>query len=724
MAKKKSAAGRSVKRRWLWPLVIITVAFVVRLIHLLSIESSPLFSYLQMDSLFYYETALKFAAGTLLAEGPFFKAPLYPILLGMIYKITGPSYFLPRLLQIMLGSTSCLLIYLLARRFYSTKIAITSGMTAALYGILIYFDNEILIPALIVFLDLLSILLLLKFEESGRKRMLFISALLLGLSSIARPNVLIFLPAVLYWLWRLSKRAKMWKKTTLLYVLGVVLMILPVTIANYTAGEELIFFGHYGGINLAIGNNEWSDGRTAVLPGTSAEFWPGYYDAVTIAEEHSGRKLTPGEVSDFWYRQGVNYIVTEPLDWLKLQLRKLSYLIGAYEISNNKHIYFFAEQSPILKLLIWDKLVFFPLGIILPFAVMGLLMRKGQGRKEFLIRSFVLLYAVSILIFFVTSRYRLPMLPFVVIWAAAGFWTIADLYRKSNFSRFCTGLAILIVAIVICNGVSYIPGLSPRLDSEYEGRLQLGGAYYNTGRYELAAQQYYQAVKLNPRSARAFTNLANSLHKQNEDSLAVDYYKNALAVDRDFEAAQYGLARIYKATDQIDDLWELIEHRLGKERKTPWALKSYAYLHTVIQEPDLAAELYEEAYQADKSDLEALFKKAEVYLQGDFRLEAQQEFERIIRLAPNSVEAHANLGQVYARQRRFDDAIQQYEWVIRRDPDHPAAYFNLATIYIQTNNVSKAQQMIERVIYLGGSNEAVELLQRRVETLKQSPTDN
>ena len=91
----------------------------------------------------------------------------------------------------------------------------------------------------------------------------------LGLSAIARPNVLLFGPAIVVWLAIVHRREAL---RALIYVAcvttGCLLVILPITIRNYVVGKDVALIATQGGVNFYIGNNPQADGRTAIVPGT------------------------------------------------------------------------------------------------------------------------------------------------------------------------------------------------------------------------------------------------------------------------------------------------------------------------------------------------------------------------------------------------------------------------------------------------------------------------
>src|SRR3990172_4326333 len=187
-------------REKLFLLGLFVFSLVLRLVYLLQIESNPFFYNPILDSLFHDLWAKSIASGDWLGEGVFFRAPFYPYFLALIYKIFGPDLFLARLIQHLIGSFSVILVYLLARKLFERKTAVISGILASTYWIFIYFEGELLLDFLLVFLDVLLILLLYRAVDRPGFRNWFGAGIILGFSAITRPNILIFVPFILLWL--------------------------------------------------------------------------------------------------------------------------------------------------------------------------------------------------------------------------------------------------------------------------------------------------------------------------------------------------------------------------------------------------------------------------------------------------------------------------------------------------------------------------------------------
>ena len=289
----------------------------------------------------------------------------------------GHGYVVPRVVQAVIGALSCGLLFLIGRRLFGRAVAAVAGFAAAGYWILIYFDGELLIPTLIVFIDLLLIWLLLRAGRAPSIAVHATAGVVLGLSAIARPNVLLFAPAIVVWL--LVTHRRRWKRALLGVICvtaGCLLVVLPVTVRNYVVGDDMVLIASQGGVNSYIGNNPESDGRTAIVPGTPGGWWEGYYATVERAENARGRELKPSEVSDYYYEQAWEFMRTQPREFFKLLGLKLTLFWSAWEIGNNKNIYFWVERfTPTLR---WLPLGF---GVVGPLGIVGLVLcwrRRGE----------------------------------------------------------------------------------------------------------------------------------------------------------------------------------------------------------------------------------------------------------------------------------------------------------------------------------------------------------
>ncbi len=509
---------------------VVLLAFLVRVVYVLQMRSSPLFAQPVMDSLYHVELARAFAEGGDRHPGPFFRAPLYPWFLGLLFKCCGDGLLLPRLVQCVFGSLSTLLVYAIGKRAFDARVGFVAALMAATYWVLVYFDGELLIPTLVVPLYLLGLWLTLGVGElaaagedarAGRTRKLCSAAgLAWGVAALARPNALLFMPAVALWIAYLfraqGRRALL---PALLFSAGLLAPILPVTAYNTFVEGDAVLISTQGGVNFWIGNNPGSDGSSAIVPNTRAGWWEGYADAIAQAQAAEGRELRPSEVSRHYAGRAWDFIFSQPGAAADLGLRKLRLFWSDWELGNNQVIRFFAYRfGPIVR--------FLPLGfgVLAAAGLCGLFLSlRGRGAQLFPLWGFVLVYSASVVAFFINARFRVPILPVLMVYAAwCGVWIFECLRTR----RLGPALAVLAAITGFSLWSRDLPQGVRTDDSN--GLAQLAVAESIRGNHDLAVRYFEQAVRVHPFNFQARTNLAKLLQRQGRPAEALVHAKQAV----------------------------------------------------------------------------------------------------------------------------------------------------------------------------------------------------
>ena len=130
-----------------WPKLaaLAVLALGLRLVYLFQAADSPFFDTPIVDARSYTEYARELATGTWAGRPmPFWQAPFYPYFLAVLFSFFGENYYLPRLLQALAGTVTCLLVFKLGREVFSPTVGWIAALGAALYGPFLYFEGELL----------------------------------------------------------------------------------------------------------------------------------------------------------------------------------------------------------------------------------------------------------------------------------------------------------------------------------------------------------------------------------------------------------------------------------------------------------------------------------------------------------------------------------------------------------------------------------------------------
>jgi 4-amino-4-deoxy-L-arabinose transferase-like glycosyltransferase len=438
--------------RWRDALIIFGVALLARMLYLLEAGQQPGFNVFTMDQEYHLEWARGLLSGVWpppydsLRGDVYFRAPLYPHFLAGVFHLFGPHALAVRIVQMVIGSVSSALAYGIAVKAFGRRAGLMAGLLCAIYWVLIYFDGELLLPVLQVFFLLSGTLAIFTSVERGSRTLAGLAGLALGLYAITRADILTFLPVALFWLIYATKdmphRLRM--ALALFFAIGAFAPPTAVSVRNKIVGDDWVLVASQGGVNYYIGNNPLSNGMQAVVPGTDESWWGGREDTIRIAEEAAGRKLRPSEVSDYWYGRAFAYISAQPGHWLQLTGRKALAMIMDPEIPNNEPYearrgrYITLRAVPLSFGIIFGLFLVFLPALLRPQGIpsLGLPPREGP-RQHFVVflLLFLLVYALSVIAFFVTGRFRVPLLPFIIMGASATLVWLWDLLRSGSFGR-------------------------------------------------------------------------------------------------------------------------------------------------------------------------------------------------------------------------------------------------------------------------------------------------
>ena len=601
--------------------LVVGVALAVRAAHLWMLSSSPLWTATMGDAVAYLDWARRIAAGDWLGTDAFYQAPLYPYFIAAIWTITGESLAALKVVQICLGAASCGLLAWSAGRIFTPATGLVAGLLLAVYPAAVFFDglvqktvlDGLLLSGLIAFVALVS-------TRTSWPRAVGLGVVL-GLLALTRENALVGIPVVLWWLWL---RGGSWRQAAAGVLLGAAMVLMPVGIRNFALGGSLELTTSQLGPNLYIGNNPEATGLYVPLrPGHgSAEFER--RDAIELAEAATGRALRPGEVSRFWRDRAVAWAVAHPADSLRLLAKKLLLTWNAEEAADTEDIATHAEWSAVLRL---RRVVHF--GVLAPLGLLGLWIHRQRRRELGVFVVLVPVYTAAVAAFYVFDRYRFPLVPFLMIFAAAAATSGVAWWRRSSVAERLSGVAIAAVAAVACNW--------PLLSSDAmqsATAFNLGYHLASTGRDDDAVAAYRRSIAFLPTHARARANLGSLLTQRGEHDEALAQLREAVRL----------------------------------EPALPSALTNLGIELSSRQQAGEAVAVLRRALSVDPSNVEATYNLGVAYASLGDHERALHWFQETIRAQPSHAQAENNIGVILAMRGDVRGALAHFANAVDRAP--------------------------------------------------------
>jgi tetratricopeptide (TPR) repeat protein len=342
--------------------------------------------------------------------GAFYQPPLYPTFLALLELLGFASAWQIAFVQCVLGSATAVLLVAIGRRLasddkHARAVGLVCGLSSALYGPFVLFDVDVLPSSCVSLLLATALWLGLRPGKVGIADGALGSSL--GLGIVAWPLLCVFVPVLL----ALRLRAVP-GRLALLTLVVVAAASAPVALtARHNARHEAagVLVSHNLGINLWLGNNPaWRDTWRA-RPGAAFE---------PELERPDREGVTrPGARSDFFVRLVLRDALARPGPAVSRTAQKLFYLWSGPEIRRDQDIELMREASPVLRVLQWRAGVAFPFGVVAPLALLALWRRRSEPVVRCLALG-VLAYSLLLALFFVSARYRLPLVLVLLPFAA------------------------------------------------------------------------------------------------------------------------------------------------------------------------------------------------------------------------------------------------------------------------------------------------------------------
>ena len=701
----RSTAAR-VHFGWATASAIFAIALAVRLAHIWQIRQAPFFTILMGDSRAYDDWAQRIARGDWLGHDVFYQAPLYPYLLGTFYAIAGRDLFMVRVGQAVIGSVSCVLLGLAGCRLFSRRAGVIAGLGLALYAPAIFFDALVQKSVLDAFFVCLTIWLLARLITGPQTRWAwFWTGIAMGGLSLTRENALVFVGVTLLWAlvrrqvppegairntaaaagWRTEWRTRL--AAAGMFMLGLTIVLLPVAVRNSVVGGGFYLTTSQFGPNFYIGNNARADGTYMSLRfGRGA---PEYEreDATALAEEATGRRLSPAEVSTYWTKRALSFVRADPLAWLKLLGRKFALLWNRSEMLDTESQETHAEWSTPLRL--GGRLGHF--GVLVPLALLGLILTWPLRDRLWVIYGISAAYAASVVMFYVFARYRYPLVPFLLLFAAAGL--VESPRRLRADARSLALAAAVLAAAVFVN--------RPMLDTELMRAItehNLGAALQSDNRFDEAIQHYRRAVALKADYAPAYTNMGAALRAEGRLSDAVTAYEHALAIQPDEGEAHYNLAN---ALQDQGKPGEAIEHFRRALRLRPDSADVHNNLGIALAATGRSSEAvteFREAVRLDPDSSQAHRNLGDALASQGIRAEAIDHLRRAVGLDPRDGEARYDLGSILLEAGRFAEAAEQFRTALQLMPDSAEAHNNLGIALASLGEIEGAIDQFQQAL--------------------------
>ncbi len=396
-------------------LYLFIFAMIVRGIYYIGFRDNPFFDYVDQtfDQINFDKGAIGFADGDILARGGAEGyAPLYKYFLGIIYLVFGRNFHAIWAVQFTIGAISSVFMFLITTRLFNRWTGIICSIFYAGYSPNIFYEGNLIRASLTEFFAILLFYYLVRYKEETRLKYSILSATFLSLIIQCRPNTLCLLPFCLYFVYVIILKNKIIKdriKHLLLFIAVIVIIGTPLMVRTVIIHQKFVLYDASGAQTILIGN----------VPEYEGVGWNNQANIDNVrknVDANSNIKVISYILKRFW---------TSPIDYIRLYGRKIYWFFNNYEYPSNVNYYLYQEFSHALRN---------PLGnfsLLVSLAFVGIFLTCKNYKRYLLVYFFLIGLILSVIIVYPTSRFRMPIVPFFMIFASYAFYYIFQkIYQK------------------------------------------------------------------------------------------------------------------------------------------------------------------------------------------------------------------------------------------------------------------------------------------------------
>jgi len=274
--------------------------------------------------------------------------------------------------------------------------------------------------------------------------------------------------------------------------------------------------------------------------------------------------------------------------------------------------------------------------------------------------------------------------------------------------------------------------LAEKYPDDFMIRYSLGLAYFILRDAEKALVEFERVIELNPRYLNAYLNLASVYEMRGEISLAIESLEKIIALAP--------------------------ESRIGNKARERLGIIEASLISSSGNHQD-ALDILDDVIRINADSVPALLLMAKAYAQLGRVESAEESYQKVLKLAPNHLEAKSQLAGLYLMSKRTGEAIDLLENIsvqgkgtkyaeeaektlkdisgqsvfsdlspedksrlvekflletIASAPDNVEAYFKLAQFYLRARRIAEAYEEIKKAAELAPSNVQIILMKAAI----------
>ncbi len=247
--------------------------------------------------------------------------------------------------------------------------------------------------------------------------------------------------------------------------------------------------------------------------------------------------------------------------------------------------------------------------------------------------------------------------------------------------------------------------------------FHLGTIYASGGDYLRAVGEYREAARLEPKESTFLRALGYACKDIGDYQHALEALQAAVALNPNAEAYMM-LGAILHLQEQDESAKKAFEASLRLDPKNTQARLMLGDVYLTTSEFEKAREAYAVAEREQPGNIHAELGLASIYVMNpDTYGKAEERLQAILQRDPKNLEAHYQLGQLYAKMHRAVSAIAQLRSTVELNPNLASAHLLLGRLLAEGGEVEQSRQHLEQFKALTEREQTDNQAARRAEDL-------
>jgi 4-amino-4-deoxy-L-arabinose transferase-like glycosyltransferase len=438
-------------RRFILALILVATLFLrlglALAVQGLGIHTDDERDYTQLADSLVAGRGYEFANGAVTSIRP----PLYPAFVASVWKFSGTrSLTAVRLAQIAVSMASVWLVFALARRMFGDRTGLVAAAVFAFYPSYLYANVLLLTEVVFTFFVLLACVCVAEAVNDRRRLLVWAgcAGLAVGLGALTRsvlwPLPLVLIPTLM-WMTGPSWRTR-WA-VALCAAAGYCAVVAPWSMRNTRLQGTFVVVDTMGGMNLRMGNYEHTreDRMWDGVALTGEQSW----SHALVQQYPDATTWTEGQREKWARARATEYMIANPVITLRRAVLKFADFWGL-EREYIAAIRAGTYRAPGWFLVTSSVAVLVSYVVTMLLAAAGLFLLPWSDWKAHVAPLLVVVWITGLhTVVFGHSRYHLPLMPLLIVYAAAALNDRSWLrFRVAPRRRWAIAATWLVLALI------------------------------------------------------------------------------------------------------------------------------------------------------------------------------------------------------------------------------------------------------------------------------------